>query len=97
MSEEIPEKLLYKIMKHLQYIMKFIIQSRLLFAKLNDNKDHMLFEASLEDLLSSFVTLIASPKEMLLSQGAILKCLHVIAADLLQVYDPVKLRLAIHV
>jgi dedicator of cytokinesis protein 1 len=74
--------------------MKFIIQSRLLFAKLNDNKDGKLFEASLEDLLASFVTLIASPKEMLLSQGAILKCLHVIAADLLQVYDPVKLRLA---
>lgn len=39
---------LYKTMKNLQYIMKFVIRSRILFAKLNDDRDQDMFEASLE-------------------------------------------------
>lgn len=35
-------------MKNLQYIMKFVIRSRILFAKLNDDRDQDMFEASLE-------------------------------------------------
>lgn len=39
---------LFKTTKNLQYIMKFIIRSRILFAKLNDDRDQDMFEASLE-------------------------------------------------
>lgn len=39
---------LYPITKNLQYIMKFIIKSRILFAKLNDERDRHSFEASIE-------------------------------------------------
>lgn len=47
-SEKSSEKLLYKTTKNLQYIMKFIIRSRILFANLNDDKDREFFETSLE-------------------------------------------------
>lgn len=86
------EKLLYKTTKNLQYIIKFVIRSRILFAKLNDDRDRDLFEASLEDLLSSFIKLIACPNDLLRSQGAMLKYLHIICSDLMQVFDPLKLR-----
>lgn len=43
-----PRELLFKATKNLQYIMKFIIRSRILFAKLNDDRDQDMFEASLE-------------------------------------------------
>ncbi|XP_031633258.1 dedicator of cytokinesis protein 1 isoform X3 [Contarinia nasturtii] len=82
---------LYKTMKNLQYIMKFVIRSRILFAKLNDDRDQEMFEASLEDLLQSFIKLTACPNDLLRSQGAMLKYLHIISSDLTQVYDPVKL------
>lgn len=41
-------ELLYKTTKNLQYIMKFVIRSRILFAKLNDDRDQDMFERSLE-------------------------------------------------
>lgn len=48
-NNKTPEhELLYKTMKNLQYIMKFVIRSRILFAKLNDDRDQDMFEASLE-------------------------------------------------
>ncbi len=86
------DDLLYKTTKNLQYIMKFIIRSRILFADMNDDKDRVLFESSLEDLLSSFVNLISCSNDLLRSQGAMLKYIHVIASDLIQVYDKMKLR-----
>ncbi|XP_037029968.1 dedicator of cytokinesis protein 1 isoform X7 [Bradysia coprophila] len=85
------DDLLYKTTKNLQYIMKFIIRSRILFAEMNDVKDRVLFESSLEDLLSSFVNLISCSNDLLRSQGAMLKYIHVIASDLIQVYDKIKL------
>lgn len=92
-NEENPsEKRLYKTIKNLQYVMKFIIRSRILFANLYDEKDKLMFETRLEDLLSLFIQLISTPNDLLRSQGAILKYLHVIAADLMQVYDPLRLR-----
>lgn len=86
------EKKLYKTIKNLQYIMKFIIRSRILFANLNDDRDKFMFETRLEDLLGLFIQLISMQNDLLRSQGAILKYLHVIASDLMQVYDPLKLR-----
>lgn len=122
-SEKSSEKQLYKTTKNLQYIMKFVIRSRILFAKLNDDRDQNMFEASLEgefyimlaqlinldfilffhelfsfviDLLQSFIKLTACPNDLLRSQGAMLKYLHVISSDLTQVYDAIKLRFALH-
>lgn len=87
------EYLLYKTTKHLQYVMKFIIQSRILFANLNGDKDRNLFESSLEDLLESFTKLMAAQSHSVLRcQGAMLKFIHIIVSDLMQVYDPIKLR-----
>lgn len=71
--------------------MKFIIRSRTLFANLNGDKDRTYFEQSLDDLLRSFKLLVASPNSLLKSQGAILKNLHFVAVDLLDVYDSAKL------
>lgn len=86
------ERKLYKTIKNLQYIMKFIIRSRILFANMFEDRDKFAFETRLEELLSLFVQLIAMPNPLLRSQGAILKYLHVIASDLMEVYDPLKLR-----
>lgn len=44
------------------------------------------------DLLQSFIKLSACPNDLLRSQGAMLKYLHIISSDLTQVYDAVKLR-----
>lgn len=84
---------LFKIMRHLQYIMKFVIRSRILYSKLNGNKDKKTFEASLDTLFESFTTLMSSPNNMLRPQGAILKYLHLITNDLIksEVYDPTRL------
>lgn len=111
LGEKSSEKHLYKTTKHLQYIMKFIIRSRILFSNLNDDKDQLIFKARLEgdlkknlnktknlsfvfalDLLASFIKLIACPNDLLRSQGAMLKYIHIIASDLMQVYDPISLR-----
>ncbi|XP_053682558.1 dedicator of cytokinesis protein 1 isoform X2 [Sabethes cyaneus] len=85
------DETLFRTTKYLQYIMKFIIRSRILFADLNQGKDSELFETMLEDLLESFTELIKYQNDLLKSQGALLKYLHIIASDLMQVYDPIKL------
>lgn len=86
------EEKLYKTINNLQYIMKFIIRSRLLFANMFNDLNRFEFETRLEELMGLFVQLIAMPNPLLRSQGAILKYLHVIASDLMEVYDPLKLR-----
>jgi dedicator of cytokinesis protein 1 len=83
---------LYKTTKNMQYIMKFIIQSRILYAKMFEDRNKFAFETRLDDLLGQFVALIALKEPLLKSQGAILKYLHVITSDLMEIYDPLKLR-----
>lgn len=82
---------LYRPVRNLQYIIKFIIRSRVLHANLEANRDHKDFEVTLRGLLDTFVELTSSDKEMLRSQGTIVKFLHVITTDLMEVYSPVKL------
>lgn len=91
-SDKPSERKLYKTIRNLQYIMKFIIKSWMLFADMSDDRARLAFETRLEDLMGYFVHLISLPHHLLRSQGAILKYLHVIASDLMQVYDPLKLR-----
>ncbi|ETN61959.1 dedicator of cytokinesis protein 1 [Anopheles darlingi] len=82
---------LYRTTKYLQYIIKFIVRSRVLFAELNQDRGREEFEAGLEQLLESFTELIKYQNDLLKSQGALLKYLHIIASDLMQVYEPLKL------
>lgn len=86
------ERKLYKTIKNLQYIMKFIIRSRQLYAEINKDDGKFRFETRLEELMGLFVQLISMQIPLLRSQGAIFKCLHVIASDLVEIYDPLKLR-----
>jgi hypothetical protein len=86
------ERKLFKTIKNLQYIMKFIIRSRQLYSNINKDDGKFSFETKLEELMGLFVQLIQMPNPLLRSQGAILKYLHVIASDLVEVYDPLKLR-----
>lgn len=86
------ERKLYKTIKNLQYIMKFIIRSRILYANMFEGRDRFSFETRLEELMGLFVQLIQLPNPLLRSQGAILKYLHVITSDLMEVYDALKLR-----
>ena len=44
------------------------------------------------DLLEMFIKMIACPTDLLKSEGALLKNLHIIATDLMQIFDPVRLR-----
>lgn len=60
--------------------------------KENNELRFFFFFIFLLDLLQSFIKLSACPNDLLRSQGAMLKYLHVIASDLTQVYDAVKLR-----
>lgn len=82
---------LYPTVKNLPYVIKFIIRSRTLHKNLEDNRDDDEFEASLRNLLAKFVALAASDKELMRSQGAVVKYLPIIAVDLMQVYKPVLL------
>lgn len=91
-SEKSSDVQLFKTTKNLQYIMKFIIQSKLLYEKLNGDKNQAYFEMKLENLLSKFVQLMSYDKGLLKSQGCVLKHLHVIASDLMDVYDSVRIR-----
>ncbi|XP_055851030.1 dedicator of cytokinesis protein 1 isoform X1 [Episyrphus balteatus] len=90
-EEKAEVRRLYKTTKFLHYVMKFIIRSRMLFAALNDNSNLKDFENKLEELLIMFIDMIDCPTDLLKSEGALLKNLHVIATDLLQVYDKVEL------
>ncbi|KAL7025415.1 hypothetical protein ACKWTF_013468 [Chironomus riparius] len=85
------ERKLFKTIKNLQYIMKFTIKSRILYAEFYQDRGRFTFETRLEELLGLFVQLIQMKNSLLISQGAIFKCLHIIASDLLEVYDPLKL------
>lgn len=89
--KEVNDESLYRTVKNLPYVVKFIIRSRILHENLDDNKDHEEFQASLSDLLEAFVRLTGAEIPLLRSQGAVVKFLPIIAVDLMQVYSPMML------
>ncbi len=91
-SNETSSDQLFRTTKNLHYIMKFIFRSRILYEKLNGGRDQDIFEQKLENLLNKFIQLIAYDKGLLKSQGCLLKHLHAIAGDMIQVYDSMKIR-----
>ncbi|XP_011063239.1 PREDICTED: dedicator of cytokinesis protein 1 isoform X2 [Acromyrmex echinatior] len=78
--------LLLKTMKSLQYCMRFIVESRLLFTELNQDEEE--FSQTLTDLLRSIVNLMSHETDgTLLVQGACLKYLPTTIPHLLRVYS----------
>ncbi|CAH1397385.1 unnamed protein product [Nezara viridula] len=85
-------EILLKTMKSLQYIMRFIVRSRVLFAELNGGKDEEEFTEALTDVLQSLGFLMRSNSDtILLIQGACLKYLPSTIPDILLVFRPVLL------
>ncbi|XP_023175587.2 dedicator of cytokinesis protein 1 isoform X3 [Drosophila hydei] len=86
---------LYKTTRYLHYVMKFVIRSRVLYAAMNCNNDYVDFATRLQELLKMFIDMIGCPSNLLKSEGALLKNLHIIATDLMEVFDQVHLSIAI--
>ena len=82
------QEVLLRAMKSLEYIFKFIVRSRVLFAALNGGKGKSQFEESLKDLLESITSMMKSTSdESLLVQGACLKYFPFALTDILCVFD----------
>ncbi|XP_023288564.1 dedicator of cytokinesis protein 1 isoform X2 [Orussus abietinus] len=78
--------LLLRTMKSLQYCMRFIVESRLLFTALDEDEEE--FSQTLTDLLRSIVDLMSHETDgTLLVQGACLKYLPTTVPHLLRVYS----------
>ncbi|XP_076678471.1 dedicator of cytokinesis protein myoblast city isoform X2 [Andrena cerasifolii] len=77
---------LLKTMKSLQYCMRFVVESRLLFTELNQDEEE--FSQTLTELLKSIVELMRHETDgTLLVQGACLKYLPTTIPHLLRVYS----------
>lgn len=80
--------LLLKAMKAMEYIFKFIVQSRILFERAVGDKGQSEFEERLRKLFQALVQLMADVKnDTLLTQGAALKYFPATFVDLMQVFD----------
>ncbi|XP_014253314.1 dedicator of cytokinesis protein 1 isoform X3 [Cimex lectularius] len=84
--------ILLKTMKSLQYIMKFIVRSRILFSELNGGKDEDEFMFALRDVLQSFVALMSDNSDAtLVLQGTCLKYFPTTIPDIIEVFSPTHL------
>ncbi|KMZ05390.1 dedicator of cytokinesis protein 1 isoform X1 [Drosophila simulans] len=95
LEESAEVRRLYKTTRYLHYVMKFVIRSRVLYAEMNCNTDYVDFATRLQELLRMFIDMIGCPSNLLKSEGALLKNLHIIATDLMQVFDQVRLSVSI--
>ncbi|XP_012257396.2 dedicator of cytokinesis protein 1 isoform X1 [Athalia rosae] len=78
--------LLLRTMKSLQYCMRFVVESRLLFAELDQDEEE--FSQTLTELLKSIVDLMSHETDgTLLVQGACLKYLPTTIPHVLRVYS----------
>ncbi|KAL1137917.1 hypothetical protein AAG570_009612 [Ranatra chinensis] len=85
-------ELLLKAMKSLQYCIRFIVRSRILFADLYEGKVNDEFIFLFEEMLQSIVTLMHNNTDnTLLVQAACLKYLPSTIPDILQVFSATKL------
>lgn len=92
-SQETESSLLLRAMKSIEYIFKFIVHSRKLFAHLNEGKGTQQFELSLEQLLKSITGMMLYKADtVLLVQGACLKYFPATIPDILHVFDKEQLR-----
>ncbi|KFO74130.1 Dedicator of cytokinesis protein 2, partial [Cuculus canorus] len=84
-----PCELLMRTFKALEYVFKFIVRSRHLFAQLYEGKETAEFQRSLQSFFLSLNQLMKSPLEgpTLLAQGAALKYLPSILEDVFGIFD----------
>ncbi|KAG8178683.1 hypothetical protein JTE90_011611 [Oedothorax gibbosus] len=83
---------LLRTMKSIEYIFKFIVRSRQLFAALNEDKGREEFEILLKKLLESITAMMVYDTDStLLVQGACLKYLPFAIPDILSVFDGLEL------
>ncbi|XP_015202316.1 dedicator of cytokinesis protein 1 isoform X1 [Lepisosteus oculatus] len=83
---------LFKAMKALEYIFKFIVRSRVLFNQLYENKGETDFMESLRSLFTSFNDMMSSNSEnTVMVKGAALKYVPTIVNDVKLVFDPKEL------
>lgn len=79
-------------MKCLEFIFKFIVKSRYLFASLNGGKNEKEFEDSMTSLLNSISRLLSVESSASITvQGSCLKYLPYAIPDILTVFNPKKL------
>ncbi|BFY99041.1 hypothetical protein BsWGS_02080 [Bradybaena similaris] len=93
-SEKCPqsENSLLPAIKSLEYIFKFIIRSRCLFAMLNEGRGKQQFEISLKQLITAICNMMVYKSDQtLLVQGAALKYMSTIIGDVMRVFDPTEL------
>uniref|UniRef100_A0A8C3SFB9 Dedicator of cytokinesis 1 n=1 Tax=Chelydra serpentina TaxID=8475 RepID=A0A8C3SFB9_CHESE len=83
---------LFKAMKALEYIFKFIVRSRILFNQLYENKGEADFMESLLQLFKSINEMMSSVSDQtVMVKGAALKYLPTIVNDVKLVFDPKEL------
>ncbi|XP_044743403.1 dedicator of cytokinesis protein 1 isoform X2 [Chrysoperla carnea] len=91
-STDSSDTLLLKAMKSLQYIIRFIVRSKILFNELYGLKEKDSFETNFIQLLQSLTNLMSyATDSTLLVQGACLKFLPSTISDIILVFDPIKL------
>ncbi|KAF8795296.1 Dedicator of cytokinesis protein 1 like protein [Argiope bruennichi] len=86
------QETLLRTMKSIEYIFKFIVRSRQLFAALNEDKGRESFEISMNQLLHSITSMMLYDTDStLLVQGACLKYFPFTIPDILSVFDGLEL------
>uniref|UniRef100_A0A667Y3E7 Dedicator of cytokinesis 5 n=1 Tax=Myripristis murdjan TaxID=586833 RepID=A0A667Y3E7_9TELE len=91
-EEPVLTERLYSALKALKYLFRFIVQSRVLYLRYQ-NEDGDAFFNSIRTLFLSFNTLMDRPlDEGVKIKGAILKYLPSIINDIQTIFDPVELR-----
>ncbi|XP_064631450.1 dedicator of cytokinesis protein 1-like isoform X3 [Lineus longissimus] len=85
---------LLKALKSLEYVMKFITRSRLLFAALNEGRGKQQFEVALKQLFEALnILMLYTSNTTVLQQGAALKYLPTTIPFVMNVFDPQELSL----
>ncbi|XP_062566377.1 dedicator of cytokinesis protein 1-like isoform X2 [Saccostrea cucullata] len=89
---ETNQKILKSAMKSLEYLFKFIVQSRNHFARLNDGRGKQSFELQLKQLIKSISSMMLYTSDnTLVAQGSALKYICATIPDILKVFDAVEL------
>lgn len=92
-AEKLSKELLFKTMKSLPYIIKFISRSRMLYVELHDNLDNDEFTSIFKNFLENLVDMMKSlSDDFLREQGFFLKSLPNTIADIIKIFDQNKLR-----
>ncbi|XP_014661425.1 PREDICTED: dedicator of cytokinesis protein 1-like [Priapulus caudatus] len=90
--QNVPERqnldMLLKVMKSLEFIFKFVVRSRVLFAALNNGKGQGPFQAMLSSLFSTISAMMMYTQDSMLTvQGAAMKYLPSVIPDVLTVFS----------